>query len=222
MDLTEDEEGIPSSAAKYVARLATPPSAVGITQTFRILLSWKLTKALQSTTTPTNNKWILNSGASSHLSNDINQLINITLYEGSYQIKVGNGHSLPITNTGQDLLPTPTRNLYLPKILHLPKLSHNLISVNKLTSDNNCLVIFDSHGYLIKDKMNHQILLRGHGSDDLYLILSSHKPTSGPSCLTASANASQVWHKRLGHPSSSFTSSATDSNLKDHLHFSFL
>ncbi|KAI0497994.1 hypothetical protein KFK09_021235 [Dendrobium nobile] len=73
--------------------------------------------------------WILDTGATSHLTNDVTNLVNSQPYHGSQQIQVGNGQSLSISNTGQGILPTPTRKFVLSPLLHVPEVSHNLLSV---------------------------------------------------------------------------------------------
>ncbi|XP_028555444.1 uncharacterized protein LOC114580852 [Dendrobium catenatum] len=89
------------------------------------------------------NDWVLDSGATAHLTPDASQMINSSQYAGSDTISTANGSSLPIHNTGQGFLPLPdsTRKLYLHKILHVPLLSHNLLSIHKLTTDNKLPII---------------------------------------------------------------------------------
>ncbi|KAI3728695.1 hypothetical protein L6452_17336 [Arctium lappa] len=49
--------------------------------------------------TPNNSSWILDSGASHHVTNDINNLSLHAPYDGSDELIIGDGSSLPISNT---------------------------------------------------------------------------------------------------------------------------
>ncbi|PKU75893.1 hypothetical protein MA16_Dca005940 [Dendrobium catenatum] len=53
--------------------------------------------------------WVLDSGATSHLTSDFTQLQNPQNYTGAQQVQIGNGDMLPITHSGQGILPTPQR-----------------------------------------------------------------------------------------------------------------
>ncbi|PKU70208.1 Retrovirus-related Pol polyprotein from transposon TNT 1-94 [Dendrobium catenatum] len=141
--------------------------------------------------------WYLDSGASSHLTSDPLQLQNSQPYIGSDSISIANGTSLPITSTGQGLLPLPNtqRKLHLQKLLHVPSLTHNLLSIQKLTADNDCSVCFDTFGFTIKDNQTNQTILRGRSRDGLYVIPS----TSSPS-FHNQHKSTTTWHARLGHP----------------------
>ncbi|PKU72184.1 Retrovirus-related Pol polyprotein from transposon TNT 1-94 [Dendrobium catenatum] len=55
------------------------------------------------------NDWVLDSGATSHLTPDFTQIQNPQQYMGSQQVQIGNGDMLPISHSGQGLLPTPHR-----------------------------------------------------------------------------------------------------------------
>lgn len=149
-------------------------------------------------------KWLLDSRASSQLSNDTSHLSTMQPYSGSEQITIGNGQSVPIQNVGRGLLPTPSCKLQLNQIIHAPNLSHNLLSVHKLTSGNNCYIVFDADGYILKDVKINQIITHGLNSNRVY-PLCPPKPSStkfNPSTHVASISSMSLWCQRLGHPSS--------------------
>ncbi|PKU76820.1 Retrovirus-related Pol polyprotein from transposon TNT 1-94 [Dendrobium catenatum] len=67
------------------------------------------TPALFSTpNSSTTSDWFLDSGASTHLTADPTHIQQAQNYTGSSQVILGNGHQLPIHNTGKGILPTPT------------------------------------------------------------------------------------------------------------------
>lgn len=118
-------------------------------------------------------------------------------------ITIGNGQKIKISNEGQGILATPSRKLILSKGLHAQNLAHNLLSVNKLTCDNNCVVAFDDNGYVIKDlKINHKL---HHGSrfNGLYPLHSSPPISSTAHGFSTINNTSSIWHQWLGNPTSS-------------------
>ncbi|GJR26833.1 hypothetical protein Tco_1103065 [Tanacetum coccineum] len=78
---------------------------------------------------PASSAWNFDTGASSHLNNSVNSLnenFNTCMYPS---ISVGDGHSIPVTNTGHSILPTPTKFLYLNNVLIIPHIVKNLIYV---------------------------------------------------------------------------------------------
>ncbi|PKU86287.1 Retrovirus-related Pol polyprotein from transposon TNT 1-94 [Dendrobium catenatum] len=143
---------------------------------------------------------IVDSGASTHLTPDLNNLQYPTNYQGQDSVSVANGSQLQVAHSGQGLLPLPDtpRKIYLRKLLHIPQLSHNLLSVSQLTTDNPILVSFDANGFQIKDRKDHRLLLHGPLRDGLYHL---PRPTNpNPKALHATTNQETIWHARLGHP----------------------
>ncbi|PKU65807.1 Retrovirus-related Pol polyprotein from transposon TNT 1-94 [Dendrobium catenatum] len=138
--------------------------------------------------------WFLDTGATSHLTADATQLQTIQPYKGTSNVQVGDGSQLPIANSGKGILPTPDRKLQLPHILHVPKLTHNLISVSRLLKDNLCYIVFDKSGFILKDSQTHQTLLRDPSKHGLY-------PINLPLTLNPTPFMFLHWHRRHGHPS---------------------
>ena len=109
-------------------------------------------------------------------------------------ITVGNGARLPVSHSAAASIPTNSSPLLLNNVLISPSLVSNLISVRKLTRDNNVSIEFDPCGFSIKDLPTHQVKLRCESSGDLY-------PLRLPTQFALSASSSvELWHQRLGHP----------------------
>ncbi|KAL5713883.1 Beta-galactosidase 8 [Ranunculus cassubicifolius] len=152
-------------------------------------------------TAPHSAQWYIDSGATNHITSDMNNLHMSENYYGPDKISVGDGQQLPIYNSGMSVFSTPNSDFLFKKILHVPQISHNLLSVHQLCTDNNCLLTFSSDGLLIKDKTSGQILFQGPHEDGLYPItLSSHNSLKA---LLGIKTTPSIWHQRLGHPSSS-------------------
>jgi len=123
----------------------------------------------------------------------------------SSRIIVGNGASMPVQCTGSTTISTPTSPLHLRDVLVSPPLIHNLISVRKLTRDNNISVEFDPLGFSVKDIRTRVVLFRSDSSGDLYPLKQSAPLHHG---LHASVD---LWHARLGHPGAPALSRILDS-----------
>lgn len=101
---------------------------------------------------------------------------------------------MPVTHRAQTSLPTTASPLYLNSVLVSPSLIKNLISVRRLTRDNNISVEFDPSGFSIKDLRTKEERLRCNSDGDLYPLRLPHQQA-----LTATSDTS-LWHQRLGHP----------------------
>ncbi|GKF56594.1 hypothetical protein Tco_0166934, partial [Tanacetum coccineum] len=115
--------------------------------------------------------------ASSHLNDSMCSLIdvfNLCIYPS---VSVGDGYSIPVTNSGHSVLPTPHRPLHLNNVLITPNIVKNLIFVRQVIRDNSCTVEFDVFSFSVKDFMTHQVLLRCDSTGDLYMVM---KPSTIP------------------------------------------
>ncbi|GKB62530.1 ribonuclease H-like domain-containing protein [Tanacetum coccineum] len=109
-------------------------------------------------------------------------------------VSVGDGHSIPVINTGHSILPTLTRSLHLNNVLITPHIVNNLIFVRQFVRDNNCTIEFDAFGFSVKDFLTRRVLLRCDSTGDLY-------PVTAPSPIPHAFLVSQhTWNQRLGHP----------------------
>ncbi|GJW54146.1 ribonuclease H-like domain-containing protein [Tanacetum coccineum] len=137
---------------------------------------------------PTTGAWNMDTGASSHLNNSVTSLstiLNSCMYS---QISVGDGHSIPVTNTGHSILSTPLKSLRLNNVLITPHIIKNLIFVCQFVRDNDCTIEFDSFGFSVKDFMTRRVLLRCDSTEDLYPVTT---PSPIPSAFLVSQ---QTWH----------------------------
>jgi gag-polypeptide of LTR copia-type/GAG-pre-integrase domain len=139
--------------------------------------------------------YYIDSGASTHVTNDLNALSNAYPYYGPEAVHIGNGKGLQIAHKGSALLPTYFQSLQLKNILHVPDMTKNLLSVSQLTSDNNVTVEFVSDSCFVKDKATQQILLHGILHRGLYKLQPVHKQQ----VFQATHSSPDLWHCRLGH-----------------------
>ncbi|GMP89176.1 hypothetical protein CsSME_00040856 [Camellia sinensis var. sinensis] len=116
--------------------------------------------------------WYVDSAATSHITNDLNQLSDYQPYQGTDQVTIGDGSSLPIHHIGNGLLPTPsdkdTKSI-LYKGLNSQGLYHAPQSVSMFSSS---------------------------------APQACFKSTNSPTASSSTAASAPNWHLKLGHPSS--------------------
>lgn len=122
--------------------------------------------AYNSTYSP--ESWLLDSGATHHLTSDLHNLSLHQPYMGGDEVVVGNGSSLPITHTGSMILPSSTRSLMLNDVLCVPHIHRNLISVHRLCNANRVSVEFFPSCFQVKDLATGAQILQGRSKDELY------------------------------------------------------
>jgi len=144
-----------------------------------------------------NQDWIMESGATHHITNALDKLHVNRPYNGTDELFVGDGTSLPITHTGKTSIHTSSNSLQLSHVLHVPKISKNLLSISSLCQTNPISVEFFSDYFFVKDLKTRVPIIKGHHKHGLYIL-----PL--PSTITSAFHATSTnlpWHHMLGHPS---------------------
>jgi hypothetical protein len=95
-----------------------------------------------TTSSTSNERWFLDSGVSHHVTSDLNNLTSFHAYDGQDCLLVGNDSHRPIHNLGYYSLSSLNGSLDLNGVLHVPHITKNLISISKLTQDNNVILKF--------------------------------------------------------------------------------
>ena len=153
-----------------------------------------------STTAP----WIIDSGASDHMTSISSLFDSYYPCPGNKKVRVADGSLSSIAGKGSIKI---SGTIELKNVLHVPKLSCNLLSVSKLTKDSNCCaVFFDSHCEF-QDRDLGTMIGSASLREGLYYFddyLSRNKQAQGLSSSISSNSARDqimLWHLRLGHPS---------------------
>ncbi|GKA08668.1 ribonuclease H-like domain-containing protein [Tanacetum coccineum] len=136
----------------------------------------------------------MDTGAFSHLNFNASNLS--TLFDKRLfpSVHVGDGKSIPVSNTDHSIIPSHHRPLHIHNVLVTPNIIKNLISVRQFTRDNNCTIEFDAFGFSVKDYLTCHILLRCDSSSDLYPVT---KPSTPP--IAFLSTSASTWHQRLRH-----------------------
>ncbi|KAH9705793.1 retrovirus-related pol polyprotein from transposon RE1 [Citrus sinensis] len=117
--------------------------------------------------------WYLDSGATHHLTNSVQNLTDGKTYFGTNSLLVGNDQGLQITHIGNACLYTSFGScIHLHDILCVPKITKNLISISKLLSDSDITIEVSFDACFLKDKVKGTLLAQGIIEGELYKLLS--------------------------------------------------
>jgi hypothetical protein len=96
--------------------------------------------------------WYADSAATDHVTRELDQLTMREQYHGQDRIHTTDETGMCITHIDNSVIPTPTCDIHLNKLLHVPSTSKNLASIPRLTYDNNVSIEFHPFSFLIKDR----------------------------------------------------------------------
>jgi histone deacetylase 1/2 len=147
--------------------------------------------------------WYVDSGATDHVSSELEKLTIRDKYGGHDQVHSASGTGMEIDHIGSSILHTPSSKIHLNRILHVPKATKNLLSVHRLACDNNAFLEFHPNHFSIKEQATRKTLLRGRCEGGLYPLKSSSCKSSQNKQVfsTAVKPSVSLWHHCLGHPS---------------------
>ncbi|KAF7812032.1 Retrovirus-related Pol polyprotein from transposon TNT 1-94 [Senna tora] len=152
------------------------------------------------------NKWVIDSGASSHVTGNVELLHDLKVIRGKNTVTLPDGSVKVVKSMGTTMI---NGCLRLDNVLYVPEFRYNLISVSKLVSDSSIEVKFHSLGCVMQDRLNNQVLAEGTLEKNLYVLNKTLNCNSNSVVLNnvdASVNLSSqhndLWHVRMGHPSS--------------------
>ena len=137
--------------------------------------------------------WIIDSGASCHMTNNKELLENCCKLENEVLIKVGDGRKLKSTIHGTVTIRVEingtTKRLILSDVLYVPDLAFNLISVKKCTSKG-LSAVFSSNKCVFM-KQDESEVCEARAINGLYNLITHSEPNANVSL--------DMWHKRMGH-----------------------
>ncbi|RVW82381.1 Retrovirus-related Pol polyprotein from transposon RE1 [Vitis vinifera] len=136
--------------------------------------------------------WILDSGASDHISGNKDLFSSITTTSALPTVTLVNGSQTMAKGFG---FAHPLLSLSLHSVLYAPECHFNLISISKITYTLNCSITFSDKFVTLQDRSTGKTIGIGRESQGLY-HLTSPSPT-----VCISTDAPVLIHSRLGHPS---------------------
>lgn len=114
-------------------------------------------------------KWVIDSGASDHMTGNPNVLSNFHTHASTSHVTIAVGSTLRVLGSANvNLAPS----ISLSSVLSLPKFSFNLLSVSKITRGLNCSVkfFFLPNYCIFKSLSTKQIIGKGRESGGLYVL----------------------------------------------------
>lgn len=198
----------PCSEKSIASTSSSVPMISQISGTFLSLYNLSyydmLTSTIPKGTELSLSDWIIDSGASHHVTHNRSLYSDYQPLENTF-VTLPNGYTVKISGTGYVQL-TDAISLY--SVLHIPEFKFNLLSVSVITKSLNSQVSFTSDSCFIQALT--QELMIGRGSQVANLYVLDHNKTHANLVVQSPGNVSVcssivldplTWHKRLGHPS---------------------
>jgi len=169
-------------------------------------------------------EWVLNSGASHHMSPDSSSFTYVSPLS-SIPVMTADGTPMPLAGVGSVVTP----HLSLLNVYLIPKLKLNLASVSQICDSGDYLVMFSGSFCCVLDLQSQKLIGTGHRENGLYILDELKVPVAAAAAaitivdlssfrLSLSFSSFYLWHSRLGHVSSSrlrfFASTRALENLK--------
>ncbi|RVW98707.1 Copia protein [Vitis vinifera] len=160
--------------------------------------------------------WIVDTGASDHMTGDAAILQNYKPSNGHSSVHIADGSKSKIAGTGSIKL---TKDLYLDSVLHVPNLDCNLLSISKLAHDLQCVTKFYPNLCVFQDLKSGKMIGSAELCSGLYLLSCGQfsNQVSQASCVQSQSMSESfnsmsnskvnkdseiiMLHYRLGHPS---------------------
>ena len=153
---------------------------------------------------PELHEWILDSGATDHMSPDKACFEEYKMINDSHLVFTANGGILKVAGIGKIRI----KEVLLQNVLHVPGLKANLLSLQRLVDDTGWRFIFDSSYCFLYEKETGQKTLSARRKRGLLLVdgLDELDGLKGQRTLkmvfnTQSKDSISLLHRRLGHPS---------------------
>ncbi|KAL2942992.1 Retrovirus-related Pol polyprotein from transposon TNT 1-94 [Bienertia sinuspersici] len=172
-----------------------------------------------------NSEWIVDSGATHHMTGNYALMRNTRESLSHLKINLPNGQTSIVTHKGEVVL---ANEMSLNNVMYIPAFNHNLVSVQKLTEEEDCKIIFHSRYCIIQDNNSEKVRGVAKGNKGVYYLMNEpltevidnlkrslkkkeaddrNKCMAGNSELNVPTqvknvtrvNHTTLWHLRLGH-----------------------
>lgn len=145
------------------------------------------------------NKWYLDSGASAHMTNNVDNLFSLEKASGG-SVCLADGKKIPARGSGSSKLEVlnesdQSKSVTLKRVLLVPELASNLVSIARIADEGFDVLFTRSDCKLLK---NGKPVLLGERKGGLY-YLKQPQYQSMLSSVCHSDRCLHLWHRRLGH-----------------------
>ena len=162
------------------------------------MTSFNEEKALSVSTISSNNTWIIDSGATDHMTFNSQNFSHRSPTE-TKNVSYADGTPTPVHGAGSVSL---SSSLNLSSVLHVPTLSNNLLSISQITKSLNCIVTFWPSHCVFQDITTKKTIGTGREKGGLYYYTADSVSSHPHRVVQVKAdNESNIflWHRRLGH-----------------------
>jgi len=160
--------------------------------------SQKTFSTILSASTIDRESWYIDSGATSHFTND--KWLSIIDNVPNAMCTVADNKQLPIKSIGNVQIGINQNGkedtVLVTNVLHVPDLTTNLLSVSKITQRGHT-VVFDKEKCTIYDE-DKNIVATATEDHGMYKLNKSKNHVNIANTITSNY---EIWHRRLGHPS---------------------
>ena len=136
--------------------------------------------------------WILDSGASDHISGNKDRFSSLTTTPTLPTVTLANGSQIVAKGIG---LAHSLPSLPLTSVLYTPECPFNLLSISKITRTLNCSIIFSDKFVILQDRSTEKTIGIERESQGLY-----HLTSKSSSAVCVSTDAPLLIHICPGHP----------------------
>jgi hypothetical protein len=141
--------------------------------------------------------WIIDSGASRHMTRDQARLSNLNERKTSYKVELGDKSTYPVEGFGQAFVKLKTcNNVHLSNVLYVPGLENNIVSISCLEDKRNIIAFVD--GKVLswhKDSSIENARVIGTREGNLYRLLEQNEEAF----VHDEVNPNEFWHIRYAH-----------------------
>ncbi|KAH0738712.1 hypothetical protein KY290_037417 [Solanum tuberosum] len=126
--------------------------------------------------------WILDSGASNHMTFNISLLHNVTTLPYPILVDLPNGYKVKVTQIGSVALGPM---ISLEKVLFVPSFKYNLISINAMSIQSHCTISFTKTSCVMQAPSMKRPLVIGRAEAGLYFLCPNCLKTLNSSSLSS-------------------------------------
>jgi hypothetical protein len=141
--------------------------------------------------------WIIDSGASMHMTGDQARLSNLNERKTSYKVELGDKSTYPVEGFGQASIKLESGNhVHLSNVLYVPGLEKSLVSISCLEEKGNKITFMD--GKVLswhKDSSIEYARVVGIHEGNLYRLLEQNEEA----LVHDEINPNELWHRRYAH-----------------------
>lgn len=151
--------------------------------------------ALSATCGNYKSHWILDSGATEHMTSDRERFDSLQQYTST--VEVANSEKIAVTGKGEILLAPRDnangRNFTMSDVLYVPNLGGSLLSIGRIEERGFRVQFAEGEAKIINKDGETVLTAKRRGR--LYMIEESQ-----PTAYLTKAENEELWHRRLGHP----------------------